>query len=255
MRASTMKPAAAPMGGVGHTRASTVKCRPISMGDGTVRNRTTRSEDSRRPGAPKPAAPRRAAPPPTCRRGRGWRGGRPTRPRSRRRARRARRAARRAGRAGGQGRVAERATEQGLAVLPRDALGDLRRQIGEPGPGPRRVLRHVEQALGRERVGADHEAVGELEEDRAASPPRPCRPARDRCGRRGRPRAACAWRAARARAPAIRSPQCAHRMRAAGSWRKSRSMASASECACSISPCCFASWTMRRGTGRSASAP
>ncbi len=57
------------------------------------------------------------------------------------------------------------------------------------------------------------------------------------------------------RTPSGRSkPECAHRMRASGSCRYMRSIASTSECTCRISLNCFASAIMRFGTGRSASA-
>src|SRR5204862_5571973 len=60
--------------------------------------------------------------------------------------------------------------EELLAVFPCDAFRDLARQGGEPGARPRRVLGDVMPALGRIAVGADHEAIRELEERLA-----PCR--------------------------------------------------------------------------------
>lgn len=55
-------------------------------------------------------------------------------------------------------------TEQRLAVLPRDALGNLGREVSEPGTRPSRMLGHEGPALGRERVGTDQETVGEFPE-------------------------------------------------------------------------------------------
>ena len=76
--------------------------------------------------------------------------------------------------------------EQRLAVAPRDALGQRRRQVGEPRARPVRVLDDVVPALGREGVGADHEAVRELGEQRAPLGAAPCRRRPARCGTRGR---------------------------------------------------------------------
>ncbi len=54
--------------------------------------------------------------------------------------------------------------------------------------------------------------------------------------------------ASMARTASARSkPECAHSTRASGSWRKMRSIASTSECACSTSLCSLASATMRFG--------
>src|SRR5262245_14603052 len=51
-----------------------------------------------------------------------------------------------------------------LAVPVCDPFRDVRRQRGEPGARPGRVLRHVVPPLGDIRVGAHHEAIGKLEE-------------------------------------------------------------------------------------------
>src|SRR5580765_1699966 len=100
------------------------------MGDGTVRNRTTRSGDSRRPD---PAKPRGAV-----------QGGaasdRPTGPGRAPESRAVPTPSASPASAStdrerpGSGTGADRSTEQGLAVLPGDPLGDVRRQIRQPGP-------------------------------------------------------------------------------------------------------------------------
>src|SRR5262245_19948162 len=124
---------------------------------GSVRYRTTRSPEASRPRGANPAggshAAATAATLPTAVPA-------AARPRSARRIRLT--APGRSGRLGPGS-----AAEERLAVLPRDALGHLGRQVIEPGARPGRVLGHVVPPLGHERVGADHEAVGELEKERA----------------------------------------------------------------------------------------
>ena len=128
-------------------------------------------------------------------------------------------------------------------------------QVGEPRARPVGVLDDVVPALRREGVGADHEAVGKLGEQRAPVGGHLAAARRARCGTPGRTTGSCACAACRARCPAGRSPSAPTGSRASGSCRNRRSIASTSECACRTSLCCLASATMRRGTGRSASAP
>src|SRR5262245_18637288 len=139
--------------------ASTEKWRPTSIGAGTVRKATTTSPDSTRPWAAnsrsgaqladaldtkRVSAPATPSPMTTRR-------DIMTRPTA-------------CGRGDPSAWLRPRPAEQRLTVLPGDPLGHVGRQVGEPGARPRGVLRHVVPALGHEGVGADHEAVGELEE-------------------------------------------------------------------------------------------
>ena len=78
-----------------------------------------------------------------------------------------RRRAREASRAEDYFSAAAQRAENGFAVFPRDALGHVARQVGEPARDQLGMLGDVVPALRREGVGADHEAVGELHEHRA----------------------------------------------------------------------------------------
>src|SRR5262245_1318985 len=148
--------------GVGaQTTASTVKWRPISIVGGTVRNSTVTSDDSRRRLGSNPRGGSHtceastetvvSAIPSNARK--------TTRPLTLPSPSPGARVLSTA--------ILERIAEEDLGVLPRDALGDVRRKIREPRARPGRVLRHVVPALRDDRVGTHHEAVGNLEEDRA----------------------------------------------------------------------------------------
>ena len=113
----------------------------------------------------------------------------------------------------------------------------VRRQVGQPLPRPVRMLDDVVPALGREGVGADHEAVGELQEGRAPGRVDLAHAWRGRCGRRGRTTGSCACAASRAPSRAHRNPNaptgCARRGPAGtgARWHRRRSASAGTACA------------------------
>src|SRR5262245_17809033 len=139
-----------------HTAASSEKCWPTVIGAGVVRKTTTIRSDSRRalPG-PATAAPQSSASAGPAR-------GQRTRPSARQARVRLRRPA--TVRPRPLARTGEGAAEDRFAILVADALGDVGRQLGEPGAGPDGVLGNVVPALRHERIGAEHEAVGKFQE-------------------------------------------------------------------------------------------